>query len=145
MASSQPDREIWYVSSIQGVRQYVRPLACVAYVYTFLRAGEFSRGALAFIHPRYSAFARLNGLQPDKCCHSRTSLQCNSLASQSSKVFTPSSFTFRISFSPVPVRDETAFRKFTFGAHRRARRVSPCKEIIVTPRFAEVYTIWYAI
>lgn len=46
MASSQPDREIWYVSSVQGVR-YVRPML----MYTFLQAGKFSRDALTFIHP----------------------------------------------------------------------------------------------
>lgn len=46
MASSQPDREIWYVSSIEGVR-YVRSML----TYAFLQAGKFSRGALAFIRP----------------------------------------------------------------------------------------------
>lgn len=68
----------------QGVR-YTR---CYAYV-NISSAGKFSQGALAFIRPVIprprapTAYNRINAVI-------RTSLQCNSLALQSSKVFTPS-------------------------------------------------------
>lgn len=84
-------------------------------------AREFSRGALAFIRPVIprsrapTAYNRINAVI-------RTSLQCNSLALQSSKVFTPSSLPLLLPeyhFHRVLVRDETAFRKFTFDASPR--------------------------
>lgn len=86
----------------QGVRAYTFH----AYIYVSFSGQIFARRACIY-SPVYSAsltaYNRINAAI-------RASLQCNSLALQPSKVFTPSclcfSFTFRISFSPAPVRDE---------------------------------------
>lgn len=111
----------------QGVR-YTR---CYAYV-NISSAGKFSRDILAFIRPVIprprapTAYNRINAVI-------RTSLQCNSLALQSSKVFTPSCLRLfylqNIIFTGTGSRWD-CFQKIYIWCSA-ARRVSLCKKIIV--------------
>lgn len=118
---------------------------CAVYIRYYAYRKHFFSGQIftrctCIYSPGYSASARPNGAYNRINAVIWTSLQCNSLALQSSRVFTPSCLCLFYFQNIIFTGDGprwNCFQKIYIWCSA-ARRVLLCKKIIVTPRFAKV-------